>query len=285
MKFIFCNRTWRACFSVVSVLICLWGCGQGAKPAATHDAVNDIPVNLIISSPQNETSVLHGETVLFEALIDNEALADGPVVWTSSLDGPIGVESRFSCSHLSEGRHTIIASFKDKQGDDVADSLELIVEKFTWAAQYKKDFQLNPRIRNEPLDLVSVERILITTKNFDRKNLSGLDLSGKKIDGVSFEDAFMVHCNFSNAEFKHVNLTNAVIEYSNMSNASFKEVDFTGVNFSHVDLSGVDFSGMYLSGFSMVKANLTRCNLFQTNLSYSDLTEAVLKDANLKQTI
>jgi len=132
---------------------------------------------------------LHGEAVYFEAFIDNEEMADGPVVWTSSLDGPIGTELRFKSSQLSEGRHTIIASVKDQKGDDAVDSLELIIDKFTWAAQYKKHFQLNPRISNEPLDLESVERILKTTKNFDRKNLSGLDLSGKKIDSVSFEDA------------------------------------------------------------------------------------------------
>ena len=189
MKSIFCNRKWRVRFSVLSVLIFLGGCGEGEKPAATFTAANDIPVNLIISSPQNEATALHGEAVYFEAFIDNEEMADGPVVWTSSLDGPIGTELRFKSSQLSEGRHTIIASVKDQKGDDAVDSLELIIDKFTWAAQYKKHFQLNPRISNEPLDLESVERILKTTKNFDRKNLSGLDLSGKKIDSVSFEDA------------------------------------------------------------------------------------------------
>ena len=201
MKSILYHRKWQARLCVLSVLILLWGCGEGEKPAATFTAVNDIPLNLIISSPQNEASTLHGEAVYFEAFVDNEEMADGPVVWTSNLDGQIGAESRFKASQLSEGRHTIIASIKDKKGDDAVDSLELIVGKFTWAAQYKKHFQLNPRISNEPLDLDSVERILRTTKNFDRKNLSGLDLSGKKMDGVSFEDAFMVHCNLSNAEF------------------------------------------------------------------------------------
>jgi hypothetical protein len=265
MKVIFCDRQWRRLFGVLSVLVFLWGCVEGEKPAATNTAVNDIPVSLIISSPSNEASVLHGEDVYFEAFIDNEEMVDGPVVWTSNLDGQIGVESKLKYSQLSEGRHTIIASVKDKTGEDAVDSLELIVDKFTWAAQYKKHYQLNPRISNEPLDLASVERILKTTKNFDRKNLSGLDLSGKKIDGVSFEDAFMVHCNFSHAEFKNVNLKNAAIEYSNLSKASFKNVDFTGVNFSNVNLSGADLSRMYLSDFSMIRTNMTGFNLFQTN--------------------
>ena len=146
MKSVFCNRKWRALFSVLSVFLFLWGCVEGEKPAAISTAVNDIPVSLIISSPSNEASALHGEAVYFEAFIDNEEMVDGPVVWTSNLDGQISAESKFKYSQLSEGRHTIIASVKDKEGEDAVDSLELIIQKFTWAAQYKKHFQLNPRI-------------------------------------------------------------------------------------------------------------------------------------------
>jgi chitinase len=67
-------------------------------------------------------------------------MVDGPVIWTSNLDGQIGTGLKFKSSQLSVGRHTIIASVKDKKGEDAVDTLELTIEKFSWAAHYKKHF-------------------------------------------------------------------------------------------------------------------------------------------------
>jgi hypothetical protein len=206
-----------------------WGCKQSETAEPVVTPITTKPLSIFILSPLNDDTNLQGEEIYFSADIGEESLADNQVIWTSNLDGEIGHTPSFKSSHLSEGMHSITATLKDPMGNEASHSLIVTVEKFTHAAHYKKHYDLNPRIGDEAIDLKTVDRILRTTKNFDRKNLSGLDLSGKKFSGISFADAFMVHTNFSNCEFKNVNLKNARIDHANLSNAKLRQVNLTNV--------------------------------------------------------
>ena len=190
---------WLAAVGIVFFIVVAGGCSQNEETTTTEKPEEDAqPVSTIVSSPLDGETYFQGKEILFEAVNEDGEVVNGPVNWMSNLDGRIGHEPQFKYAQLSVGNHTITATVQDDIGSSVVDALNVAIEPFSWAAYYRKNDRLSPRISNEPLDIETVDRILKTTKNFDRKNLSGIDMIGKNFNGASFENAFMVHSNFQN---------------------------------------------------------------------------------------
>ena len=158
-----CPQIWILFSALVVMLTIVAGCGDHGSAGKNDPPVINRAISLNISEPLNGGSGFYGGEILFEALNDDGEIVRRPILWTSSLDGQIGDEPRFTYSKLSVGQHTITATIKDDNGKNVYDTLNLTIEVFSWAAIYKKNGQLNPRIKNEPLDIKSVEVILRTT--------------------------------------------------------------------------------------------------------------------------
>jgi hypothetical protein len=75
------------------------------------------PPTVAISSPEDDWWFVVGSEIVFNGSATD--LEDGDLsdelVWTSSLDGPIGAGLSFSSSGLSEGEHTILAEATDSE--------------------------------------------------------------------------------------------------------------------------------------------------------------------------
>jgi alpha-tubulin suppressor-like RCC1 family protein len=77
------------------------------------------PPAVAITAPAEDAVYTEGDEITFSgSAIDPEdgALPDDALVWTSSLDGPIGTGASFTRSDLSVGTHTITLTATDGQG-------------------------------------------------------------------------------------------------------------------------------------------------------------------------
>jgi subtilisin family serine protease len=89
----------------------------------------NIPPTVSISSPANNASFASGTSISFSGSASDAEDGDltGSLVWTSSLDGPIGTGGSFSAV-LSDGTHTLTASVTDAGGLTGSASITVVVE-------------------------------------------------------------------------------------------------------------------------------------------------------------
>ncbi|MEQ8674028.1 MAG: pentapeptide repeat-containing protein [Aggregatilineales bacterium] len=95
------------------------------------------------------------------------------------------------------------------------------------------------------LNRFAIKHILRTTRNFEGKNLSGLDLAG---------------FNFSHARLWYADLSGA---------------NLAGVNFAHADLTGANLTCTNLAGANLSAAQLDETIFDETNLTGVYLGEFV----------
>lgn len=118
--------------------------------------------------------------------------------------------------------------------------------------------------------------------NFKHCDLSGLDLSGRKFEGISFEDCNLSGVNFSGTTIKQGGFKNGLLIGGNFEKADLSTVDFTGcamqkVNLAHVRIEGVGIKESNLANASFKSANVefSNLNVFKdVNLSDADLSGA-----------
>ncbi len=82
--------------------------------------------------------------------------------------------------------------------------------------------------------------------------LQGINLSGKRMFKVSFQES-----NLQKANFDGANLTGTNFIKADLSGASFKGAKLTHTNFGGANLTNVDFTGAKFNQTSVRKANLT----------------------------
>jgi uncharacterized protein YjbI with pentapeptide repeats len=119
----------------------------------------------------------------------------------------------------------------------------------------------------------------INLKNYD---LRGLDLSGKTIECIIFEDCNLSDVNFSGTIIKQGEFKNGLLIGGNFEKADLSSVDFNGcamqrVNLSHVKIEGVGIkeSNLANANFKNASVEFSNLNVFKdVNLSYADLSEA-----------
>jgi hypothetical protein len=109
-----------------------------------------------------------------------------------------------------------------------------------------------------------------------RPDLSGADLSGTILSGVSFSGADLSRAILSGADFGLADLTEADLQSAGLSGANLVSADLRGANLMAANLRGAD-----LRGANFVAANLRAANLGEANLSVADLSMADLSAASL----
>jgi len=110
--------------------------------------------------------------------------------------------------------------------------------------------------------------------NFKNCDLTGLDLSGRKIEGINFEDCNLSGVNFSGSIIKQGKFKNGLLIGGNFEKADLSSVDFTGCAMQKVNLSHVRIEGVGIK-----ESNLANASLKSANVEFSNLN--VFKDVNL----
>jgi hypothetical protein len=109
---------------------------NGAAKSASITVVVKAPVNspptVTISSPSNGASFGAGSTVTFTGSASDaeDGTLSSSIVWSSSIDGPLGMGSSVSRT-LSSGSHTITAQVSDKAGATVSKTIGIMVSSST----------------------------------------------------------------------------------------------------------------------------------------------------------
>ena len=92
---------------------------KGLTGTATVTLIVNRPPTAAITAPANNASVVQGASVAFAGTgsdPEDGALTGASLVWTSSINGPIGTGTGFSTSTLSVGTHTITLTATDSKG-------------------------------------------------------------------------------------------------------------------------------------------------------------------------
>lgn len=106
---------------------------------------------------------------------------------------------------------------------------------------------------------------------YDSGNLSGLDLSHKKMNNALLTCQMIEMANFSFS-----NLRGSVFDCSCLSGSNFRGADLSYTNLYDCDLSGCDFTGANFHG-----ANLSRSFINGANFNGANLTETKLEFVSL----
>ncbi len=109
--------------------------------------VTNTPPNLSILTPSSGAIFTSGDAVSLSAIAtdaeDDDATLTAGIVWSSDIDGALGVGDSLTPSNLSVGVHVITASATDNDGATTDASITLTIEAETWTtvANYQTDYQ------------------------------------------------------------------------------------------------------------------------------------------------
>lgn len=146
------------------------------------------------------------------------------------------------------------------------------------------------------LTISQIEKLLLTSKNFDTQNLSGMDLQGRDFSEASFKganlkgavlsEAVLWKATLSGSDLSGANLSGAKLGQSLIDGASLKKADLSGsdlsgASFKKADLSGADLAGAKLWGADLKGADLKEAKFNDTNLLHADLSGADFSRADL----
>ncbi len=118
-------------------------------------------------------------------------------------------------------------------------------------------------------------------------DLSNLDLSALKLEGVDFSDAILQGVNFEKAILVNSNFTNANLQQASFLSADLKgatliDTDLSRALCKNADLSETDMRNAIFDQAILVKANLDRCNAENSSFSDADLTDVSFRNAQAK---
>ena len=123
--------------------------------------------------------------------------------------------------------------------------------------------------------------------DFSDVDLSEVNLSGAKLNGVNFTNANLSVANLSGANLDEANLTNAKLNVARLSGAHLSKAilnhaSLNVANLIRADLKNAQLRGASLIRAELIRADLTRADLEGANLRSADLREAALRQANLR---
>lgn len=137
-----------------------------------------------------------------------------------------------------------------------------------------------PAEENEPLTVERVKQILSSTKDFSGKNLTRVELSGFKLNGINFSEANLEKAKFTGADLTGPVFTKANLKDAHLMDAILRNADFTDAN---VDCTSLDRSD--LTGAKFVGANLHTARLDAAVLDGDDFRDANLEGAHFQNAI
>ena len=141
------------------------------------------------------------------------------------------------------------------------------------------------------------EAQLKSTKSYQDKDLTGINLGKNDLTGWNFESQNLSNSNFSNSKF-----TDAILANSNVSEVDLSDASIGGANLSNIkgftaeqlystasyknkDLEKINFSGNDLSGWSFASQNLSDSDFSNATLTSTTFINAKTTNANFSNTI
>ena len=111
----------------------------------------------VIVSPADQAQSFLNERIIFEGVgfdIEDGPLADDALIWSSDLDGSIGTGGSVALSDLSSGKHTIVLSVQDSDGNvgDASIMVNVSSAVDSDGDGVEDDFDNCPLIRNDQAD-------------------------------------------------------------------------------------------------------------------------------------
>ena len=124
------------------------------------------------------------------------------------------------------------------------------------------------------MDLSANEDDSTEAVNFSGFNLTNADLSKTTLTGVDFSDAIIKGANFSGSDFTADQL------YSTASYNPVGVKDLSGINLSHLDLTGADFSSEeWEESYVLSDSNFSHSILYNADFSRANLANADFSNA------
>lgn len=240
----------------------------------------DSPPNATILKPQfGRINFLSGKSIEFSAFCtDSEdgMIDDDSIVWESNISGHIG-RGDYLLSDLPPGAHEITLTAYDSKGHKDIEVINIHV-----SAQVSNAIQASCKMDDNPISNEELHLIYRTSRNYECKNLTGLDLSEMQLQNSNFRGALLEntdfsHADLSQADFVHAYLRNANLSHANLSGVKIESADLKYANFSHAILSNVEFNYTELKNVNLSYTDLRGCNL-----SHLDLSSLVLEGVNLR---
>jgi uncharacterized protein YjbI with pentapeptide repeats len=231
-----------------------------AEGAVVHDGIEPIKENGSVASPPDESENAAATTeaervVKLDDSVTKEQKAESQFVPEAVEPEDIELQSQ------TKGEAPVAEEDSlDRNGDEAALSVSDLVadiEEDTPSAQAPVDdlvYSVETPEQAAARQLALVE-LLLDDDRCVECDLSGVDLSGKRMKEVDLERA---------------NLQGANLEDANLSEANLKGANLSGANLRDADLSEADLYSANLSG-----ADLTGADLTDTLLDSADLTGAV----------
>lgn len=125
------------------------------------------------------------------------------------------------------------------------------------------------------------EMQLKSTKSYQEKDLSGVQLAGNNFSGWDFSEQNLTSAGFYESDLTGVNFTNAIIKGSALVNTSgLTEAQLKSTkSYQEKDLSGIMFSGAdnNFSGWSFVNQNLQNSSFYSMVIDRTDFTNADMR--------
>ncbi len=138
-------------------------------------------------------------------------------------------------------------------------------------------------------DLESIDRNLQWC-DFERVDLSGLNLHGVDFTPPRFQGTNLSGCNLTrakltfgdahNADFSNTNLERTKLSMIKATNAKFIGCNAIGANFSMSDVSNANFTTANLTTANFRASRIVRANFASANLTGADLSVSDLNDSD-----
>jgi uncharacterized protein YjbI with pentapeptide repeats len=175
-----------------------------------------------------------------------------------------------------------VAAWAETFGVDVPSAEDLHAQRASQQAEaIRERDELVTKVRKEGAEVW--QKLNYQLK--DRIDLSGVDLSGAKLDklsmwsrelkGANFAQSSLVEAEFWNGQlpaavFTGANLENARFENAVLTEANFRDANLTGANLSNAKLLGADFTGAKLKGANLYKAQFDEATVLPKGFAPPD---------------
>ncbi|HEU5013909.1 MAG TPA: pentapeptide repeat-containing protein, partial [Roseiflexaceae bacterium] len=133
-------------------------------------------------------------------------------------------------------------------------------------------------LRGADLSGVTLNEVNFGYARLDGANLSDAKLRGTYLDRASLVQANMRGCDASRASFK-----NADLQQANMRDAQLVSADLRRTHFEQAALNEADLTDVDLHEASLVEASLASAQLARATITNADLQRAVLINAHLRK--
>ena len=122
----------------------------------------------------------------------------------------------------------------------------------------------------------------LTSSIFQKSTLTNTDFSNANLTSVNFITAILTDTNFTNANLTSAIFDSATLTDMDFSNMTIKDGNFWGatlenVNFTNADLTSTNFNKATFTNVDFTNANLTSTNFYNATLTNVDFTNATIK--------